>query len=100
VPRLYFQRLALEIVLVHLFDRRLGLLLRRHGHESKPTRLAGRAVANDLHGRHGSEGGKCLTQFVFGDARSQIAHIDVHVTVLSVASQEFVGGIPANVARC
>jgi hypothetical protein len=87
-------------MVVHLLDGRLGLFLVRHCDETESPRFSGSAVANDLDRCHLAEGGKGLSQLVFGDARSQIAHIDVHVPVLSVASQEFVGGIPANVARC
>jgi hypothetical protein len=71
-----------KVLAVHIRNRGLGLGLRGHLHESKPSRFARELVLYDTGGLDLAKGFKSLTQIVFSRLTRQIANIDIHSILL------------------
>jgi len=73
-----FDRLPPQVLAIHLANRSLGLVLRRHLNESEASRFAGKSVFYDCDRFDLAKGLKRLAQVVFSYVARQIPCINVH----------------------
>jgi hypothetical protein len=73
-----FDCLPPQVLAIHLANRSLGFVLRRHLNESEAPRFAGKPVFYDSDRFDLAKGRKRLAQIVFGYVTRQIPCINVH----------------------
>jgi len=73
---------AFQVLAVHIGDGLIGLFLVRHLDETETSGLAGELVLDDVAARDLAEDLEGLFEIRFRRVPGQIAHVDVHTTLL------------------